>query len=227
MSGGTSHTPKIARILASLFPPTTTILSPSTTSTALDPSSLAARGAAIQASLIQEFETEDIQQSTHPMVTVTPHLRHAIGVLVISENVEKGAFKSLLEAETAVPARRAGIFATPKEGGDVIVKVCEGIRDIKVSKAPPKPNINGKAGDDDSDLDDSEDEEEETREKVWKVGKVLAETAVRGVKKGGKVEVTVNVGESLGVQITAREVGGKGGVRGNLETPKVVENGST
>lgn len=226
MSGGTSHTPKIARILTSLFSPTTSILSPSTTPTALDPSSLAARGAAIQASLIQEFEKEDIQQSTHPMVTVTPHLRHAIGVLVISENVEKGAFRSLLEAETAVPARRAGVFATPKEGGDVIVKVCEGTREIKVSKAPPKPKTNGKAQDDDSDLDDSEDDEEERREKVWKVGKVLAETAVRGVKKGGKVEVTVNVGENLGVQITAREVGGKGGVRGNLEKPAVVENGS-
>jgi len=61
---------------------------------------------------------------------------------------------------------------------------------------------------------------------VWKVGKVLAETAVRGVKKGGKVEVTVNVGENLGVQITAREVGEKGGVRGNLDKPAVVENGS-
>ena len=160
------------------------------------------------------------------MVTVTPHLRYAIGVLVISENVEKGAFKCLLEAETAVPARRAGVFATPKEGGDVIIKVCEGVRDIKVSKAAPKPKMNGKVTDDDSDLDDSEEEEEETREKVWKVGKVLAETAVRSVKKGGKVEITVNVGESLGVMITAREVGGKGGVRGNLEKPKVVENGS-
>ena len=160
------------------------------------------------------------------MVTVTPHLRHAIGVLVISENVQKGAFKSLLEAETALPARRAGIFATPKEGGDVIIKVCEGARDIKVTKAAPKPTTNGKAEEDDSDLDDSEEEEEETREKIWKVGKVLAETAVRGVRKGGKVEVTVNVGEHLGVQITAREVGGKGGVRGNLETPKTTENGS-
>ena len=226
MSGGTSHTPKIARILTSLFPPTTTILSPSTIPSALDPSSLAARGAAIQASLIQEFEKEDIEQSTHPMVTVTPHLRHSIGVLVVSENVEKGAFKSLLEAETALPARRAGVFATPKEGGDVIIKICEGTKDIKVSKAAPKSKTNGKLDDDDSDLDDSEDEEEETREKVWKVGKVLAETAIRGVKKGGKVEVTVNVGEHLGMQITAREVGGKGGVRGNLEQPKVVENGS-
>ncbi|KAL8740570.1 MAG: hypothetical protein Q9184_008473, partial [Pyrenodesmia sp. 2 TL-2023] len=82
LSGGTSHTPRIASNLRSLFPPTTTILSPSTSPTAINPSDLSARGAAIQASLIQEFEKEDIEQSTHPMVTVTPHLRRAIGVLV-------------------------------------------------------------------------------------------------------------------------------------------------
>jgi hypothetical protein len=45
----------------------------------------------------------------------------------------------------------------------------------------------------------------------------LAEAAVKGVKKGGKVEVTVNVGGDLAVQMTAREVGGKGGVRGTVE----------
>ena len=167
------------------------------------------------------------------MVTVTPHLRHAIGVLVVSESTDRGIFKPLLEAETAVPVRRIGKFATPKEGGDVIVKICEGLRDIKVSKSAPKAKTNGKAsvadaGSDSSDLEDSdeEEEEEEVREKVWKVGKVLAEAAVRGVKKGGKVEVTVNVSGELGMQLTAREIGGKGGVRGTLEKPALTENGS-
>jgi len=163
-------------------------------------------------------------------VTATPHLQHAIGVLVVSEDATRGVFKGLLERETAVPCRRAGIFAVPggRESGDVIVKVCEGVREIKVSKPEAKPKTNGKAptptgSDADS---DEEEEEEETREKVWKVGTVLAEAAVRGVKKGGKVEVTVNVGTDLGVQITAREVAGPGGVRGQLEKMKVTENGS-
>jgi len=29
------------------------------------------------------------------------------------------------------------------------------------------------------------------REKVWKVGNVLAEAAIKGVKKGGKIEVMI------------------------------------
>lgn len=192
----------------------------------MDPSSLSARGAAIQASLIQEFEKEDIEQSTHPAVTATPHLRNAIGVMVVSEDVQKGVFVALVEKETAVPCRRAGVLAVPREGGDVIVKICEGVRDIKVTKKE-KAKTNGKAASDDSDADsEEEDEDEEIREKMWKVGTVLGEAAIKDVKKGGKVEVTVNVGADLGVQITARELGGKGGVRGNLEKLKAVENGS-
>ncbi len=165
------------------------------------------------------------------MVTVTPHLRNAIGVLVVSDAEDRGIFRPLMEAETAVPTRRTCIFVTPKEGGDVLIKVCEGIRNITVSKPTPQPkaNTNGKAenagSDDDSDDEDEEEEEEQVREKGWKVGTVLAEAAVKAVKKGGKVEVTVNVGGDLTLQITAREVGGKGGVRGTVERPKVVENG--
>lgn len=236
LSGGTSHTPRIASNLRSLFPPTTAILSPSTSTTAINPSDLAARGAAIQASLIQEFEKEDIEQSTHPMVTVTPHLRRAIGVLVVSENVDKGLFKPLAEAETAVPLRRAGEFAVPRDGGAVVIKVCEGVSEIKVSNPAAKQKEGekvkrkaGSGGDDDlSDEDDTEEEPEEVRERVWKVGSVLAETAIKGVKKGGKVEVSVTVNADLSVLVTAREVGGKAGngVRGNLEKPKVLENGS-
>lgn len=109
----------------------------------------------------------------------------------------------------------------------MIIKICEGVGDIKVTKPAPKPQQNGKKdNDDDSDIDSEEDEEDQVREKVWKVGKVLAEAAVRGVKKGGKVEVMVNVGSDLGVQITAREVHGKGGIRGTLEKPATAENGS-
>ncbi len=55
---------------------------------------------------------------------------------------------------------------------------------------------------------------------------MLAEAAIVAVKKGGKVEVTINVNADLGVQITAREVDGKGGVRGNIPKPKAMENGS-
>jgi len=69
-------------------------------------------------------------------------------------------------------------------------------------------------------------QDEEIREKVWKVKTVLAEAVVKEVKKGGKIEVTINVNADLSVQITSREVDRKGGVRGNLPKPKVTENGS-
>ncbi|KAI1141055.1 HSP70-domain-containing protein [Hypoxylon sp. FL0543] len=223
LSGGTSHTPRIANNFRAIFPQTTTIQAPATSASAINPSELQARGAALQASLIQEYESDDIEQSTHPAVTTVKHVTNAIGVISLSEQGEE-TFTPIIAPETAVPARRTVHIAAPENGGNVLVKVVEGNTHIKVTKPEPKPKENGKKEDDeededDSDFDDSDEEEEEHREKVWKIGSTLAEAAVRDVKKGGKVEVTINVAGDLAVTITAREVGGKGGVRGNLKAP--------
>ncbi|KAH7405752.1 Hsp70 protein-domain-containing protein [Phaeosphaeria sp. MPI-PUGE-AT-0046c] len=218
LAGGNSHTPKVASALRSGFPETTTILAPSTSATAINPSELAVRGAAIQASLVQEFELEDVEQSTHPMVTVTPHLTTAVGVLCISGEESSGVFHAIVDAETPLPVRRTATIATPREGGDVLIKLAEGLRHIKVTKLEPKPKKEASDDDEDnSDSDDESDEEEELREKTWKVGKVLSEAAIRGVKKGGKVEVQINIGADLSVNAIFREVGGKGGVRGIVQ----------
>ncbi|OAR05670.1 hypothetical protein LLEC1_05782 [Akanthomyces lecanii] len=210
MCGGTSHTPRVASNLANIFPETTTILAPATSTVAINPSELQARGAALQASLIQEYEAADIEQSTHAAVTTVKHITNAIGVVTIGANGE--TFTPVMQAETAVPARRTIHVPAPKNGGDVLIKVVEGGTHIKVTKAEPKPEQNGDE-DDESDFD-SEEEDEETREKLWKIGSPLAEAAVKGVK--GKVEVTINVLGDLSVTVTAREVGGKGGVRGTI-----------
>ncbi|OAQ68588.1 hsp70 protein domain-containing protein [Pochonia chlamydosporia 170] len=219
MCGGTSHTPRIANNLRNIFPESTKIFAPATSVTAINPSEAQARGAALQASLIQEYEANDIEQSTHPAVTTVKHISNAIGVVTTTPEGEE-TFTPVMQAETAAPARRTVHIAAPKEGGDVLIKVVEGGTHIKVTKPEPKakePVANGdKDSDDDSDFDDSDEEEEEKREKIWKLGNQLAEAAIKGVKKGGKVEVTVNVLADLSVTITAREVGGKGGVRGNL-----------
>lgn len=223
LSGGTAHTPRIAANLASIFPQTTTILAPSTTATAVNPSELQVRGAALQANLIQEFEAEDIQQSTHAAVTTVPHVTNAIGVVTLSENGTE-IFTPIIAPETAVPARRTVHVDAPKAGGDVLVKIAEGNTHISVTKPEPKPakaeeSKQAKVEDDDeddSDSDDEEEEEEEKREKVWKIGATLAEAAVRGVKDGAKVEVTINILADLSVTIQTREVGAKGGVRGTL-----------
>lgn len=232
MSGGTSHTPKIAQLLQNIFPEKTTILAPSTSATAINPSDLAARGAAYQASLIQEFDREDIEQSIDPVVTVTPHISNTIGVQLVSidESAEDAIFRPLVNAETALPARRIAQYAVPKEGGDVLIRVCEGAREIKVTKPEPKPKEEKEADEDaeeDEDSDfDSEEEEEEIREVIWKATKPIAEIAVKDVKAGGKVEVMININSDLGMQITAREVGAKGGVRVAVEALKATENGS-
>ncbi|KAJ4263951.1 Hsp70 protein that interacts with Zuo1p [Fusarium torreyae] len=216
LSGGTSHTPRIANNLRGIFPESTAIEAPATSVTAINPSELLARGAALQASLIQEYEAADIEQSTHPAVTTVKHISNAIGVITVGADGED-VFTPVIAPETAAPARRTVHIPAPKEGGDVLIKIVEGNTHIKVTKPEPKAKAeNGDKDEDDSDFDESDDEEEETREKVWKIGNPLAEAAIKGVKAGGKVEVTINVLADLGVTVTTREVGGKGGVRGNI-----------
>ncbi|EGR49994.1 uncharacterized protein TRIREDRAFT_22013 [Trichoderma reesei QM6a] len=217
MCGGTSHTPRIATNFQSIFPESTVILAPATSTAAINPSELQARGAALQASLIQEYDAADIEQSTHPAVTTVKHISNAIGVVTVNAEGED-VFTPVMQAETAVPARRTVHIAAPAEGGDVLVKVVEGGTHIKVTKPEPKARVEDVPEDED-DSDFEEEEEEEKREKIWKIGSPLAEAAVRGVSKGGKVEVTINVAGDLSVTVTAREVGGKGGVRGNLQAP--------
>lgn len=208
LSGGTAHTPKIASNLRSHFPESTTVTAPSTSATAVNPSELSARGAAIQASLISEFEQSDIESSIEPVVTVAPHTPSAIGLAT-----ENDGFTVIIPADTPVPARRTAQIAVPA-GGDVLLRLAEGTREIKVTTE--QPAANGSKDAEDSDDDDSDDEPEEVREKVFKAGKTLAEAGVRGVKKDGKVEVQVNVGADLTLTFVAREVGGKGGVRGTI-----------
>ena len=222
LSGGASHTPRIANNMSGLFPESTKILAPATSTASLNPSELAARGAAIQASLVQEFEKDDIDQSTHEMVTVTPHLTSSIGLHITGQ--PEDAFTIVIPPATAVPARRTTTVSAP--AGDVVVRICEGEREIKVTKPEPKSKQNGdKEDEDEDDSDEDEEEEEDIREKTWKARKPLAEVALKDLKKGGKVEVTIHVDADLAVSVTARQVGGKGGVRGTLPKPEVVENG--
>lgn len=216
LAGGTGNTPRIATNLASIFPETTTIVAPATSATAINPAELSVRGAALQASLVQEFEAEDIEQSTHPAVSTVKHITNSIGVLTAGPSGDE-VFTPIVAPDTAVPARRTIQFPAPKDGGDVLIKVVEGNTHIKVTQPEPKAKA-AENGDKDSDDEDSDsDDEEEKREKEWKVGDVLAEAALRGVKKGGKVEVTVNVMADLGVTVSIREVGDKGGVRGSIK----------
>jgi molecular chaperone DnaK (HSP70) len=228
LSGGTSHTPKIAKSIEALFPESTQVLAPALSPTALNPSELSARGAALQASLIQEFEKEDIDQSTHEMVTVTPHLTAAIGYQVTKQ--PEDSFTVIVPPDTAVPARRTKLIDGLE--GDVLVRIIEGERAIKVTQPEPKPKpeTNGTKEDEDDEDEDDEDEDdepEEIREKIWTPKRALAEFIFKGLKKGSKVEVTVNVDAELSLSVAARQVGGKGGIRGEIKSAETThQNGS-
>jgi molecular chaperone DnaK (HSP70) len=219
LAGGTSNIPRVAANLVGIFPATTKILAPSTDPKAINPSELQVRGAALQASLIYQYEADDIEQASHAAVTTVPHTSNAIGVLATVAGSDEETFVPVIVAETAVPARRTVQVAVPGDGGDVLVKVVEGGTHIKVTKPEPKPKAEkaeGEEEEEEEDSDEEEEEEEDLRERIWKVGDVLAEAAVRGTAKGAKVEVTINMLPDLSVTITAREVGAKGGVRGTL-----------
>lgn len=228
LSGGTSHTPKIAANMRNIFTsPKTTIFAPSTMPSAINPSELQARGAALQASLAKGYDLKELKIDIDSAVRSSLHLSKAIGVLSISDDTEMGLFVPIFLAETSVPAQRVIRIETPEEDGDFLIKIVEGESYIKVFKPearvePQKTKKDEDNEDHDSDSDsEEEEEEEESREYAWKVGQVLAEAAVRGVSKGGKIDVTISIGADLSVSVNCREVGKKfgAGVCGTLNAP--------
>ncbi|EPS42596.1 hypothetical protein H072_3364 [Dactylellina haptotyla CBS 200.50] len=220
LAGGSSHTPKIASRINQIFPASTVVQAPSTMPTALNPAELCARGAAIQASLIAEFEAEDIEQSTHPAVTVTPHLAKSLGVVIAAPEGDAGKAEDkvyvFLESETAVPARRTATFVGSKTGGDILIKIVEAKRE-SVDVTPPKEEkVNGVDDEDEDDDDDDDEEDIKIFKRVTEVERVLAEALLKDVKKGAKIEVMLNVAGDLTLTLTARVVGSQGGVRGTI-----------
>lgn len=187
--GGVSNTPKIASNLEALFPESTTITKVS------NPELLIARGAALQAALIESFDEEEIKESLQPIVLNTQHLSKAIGIVDA-----EGAFVPILKAETTYPIRRSIQIDAPN--GDVLVTVVEGEHHIKETVLEPP----AKTADEEDDEDDYSDEEPEVvREKHYAPSTKLAQLAVRGVK-AGKVEVTVNISKDGVLTVSAREL---------------------
>lgn len=226
VSGGTAHTPRIAQNLQRVFPESTKIIAPATDTAAVNPSELTARGAALQAYLVQDFDREDVEQSTHPGVTVTPHLGQTLGLVVPGADGTE-TFRPVLQAETPLPVRRTMTFTLggASETG-ALLRLCEGIREIKVTAPPPRPAKPETEDEDDEDDDDDEEDDEPTREKLWKVGAIVGELALRDVKKGAKITVQISVGVDLDITVSAMEVGaGKAGVRGQIPGQGGAANG--
>lgn len=223
LSGGSAHTPRIAVNMSTLFGEHASVVAPSTLPSATNPSELQARGAALQANLVRDFDAEEIEQSAHSAVSTVQHTSLAVGVIATPLSAgadgETEVFTPIILAESAVPVRRAILLAGPKEGGDVLLKFAEGSTHVHTI-TPAKKEAKSKADDDSDDSDDSdfdsEDDEEEQRKKGWKVQGLLAEAALRGVKPGAKIEVAISIRADMAVSFTAREVGGKAAVRGSF-----------
>lgn len=92
-----------------------------------------------------------------------------------------------------------------------------------MTKPEKKPSNGVKDDEDDDDSEEEEEEPEDVRNRVFKVDRVIAEAAIKEVKKGARIEVTVNVTDDLSLVVAARVVGGQQGVRGSVDGPKKAE----
>lgn len=184
--GGTAHTPKLASNISFKFPSTTVIRSPTTTSPSLNPSELSSLGAAVQASLIADYEEEEVIEGTQPIITSAPHLAVPIGVK------QGDNFITVIDAFTPLPSRRTiDISHTASK-----IEIYEGKLDVKTTTlAAPEP--------DSEDEDDEPLEPEIVKSRLIVPNTKIAEVEVSGTQ-GQKVAVTVQVDVDFKVIVSAR-----------------------
>jgi molecular chaperone DnaK (HSP70) len=203
--GGTASLAKLSTTLQSAFP-TPTIVLPVT----YNPSELIARGAAIQSSLISSYDPPTISEAIHPVVTIVPHLLRPLGLKLQTSHLDV-----ILEGDTALPCRGKREYLS-QEGGDVVLRVYEGRRETEVVTTPPTPPPEG---------EEEEEEEEVVKRRVVVPEREVAWCRVRGVRRGGRVEVQVQVDGEGRVTIVGREVGRKeGGITKGVVEPATEQN---
>ncbi|EDK47435.1 conserved hypothetical protein [Lodderomyces elongisporus NRRL YB-4239] len=193
--GGCAHTPKLASSISYLFPASTKVIAPSLVTKASNPSELVARGAALQAALIEGFDQEEINESLQPIVVNTQHLLKPIGI-----KDADGKFVPILVAETAYPIKRS-LEVTNGENSTVSIQLYEGKRTVKETVVE-----NAHDDEEDSEDEDSEEEPEIEREVVYEAGDLLAELSLSDLKPNAKVEVTVNITQNGVLHLTGREL---------------------
>ena len=94
----------------------------------------------------------------------------------------------------------------------MVLQVFEGRRETEIVPTPPTPPPED---------DDREVEEEIVRRRIVVPERGIAMIRVKGVKKGGKVEVQIQVDSEGQVVIVAREIGRKdGGITKGVVEPQ-------
>ncbi|KAK6199432.1 regulator protein [Scheffersomyces amazonensis] len=193
--GGVSNTPKLASNIQFIFPESTTVVAPSLDAKAINPSELVARGAALQASLIESFDDEEIKESLQPIVVNTQHIIKPIGIKDAS-----GKFHPLLVAETAYPIKKS-LQVTNGESSSILIELYEGKRTIKETVIEPT-----KDEDDSEDEEDSDEEPEIVKELVYEAGDKLATLSLKDLKPNSQLEVTVNITQNGVLHFSGREL---------------------
>lgn len=187
--GGTSNIPKVASNLATIFSEDIEIHAPSFDSKLPNPNELNCRGAAIQASLIESYDKEEISESLTPVVVNAQHTSKPIGV-----KDAEGNFITILPRETAYPIKKTVTFESGAD--DVYVELYEGERNVKETVIEADPL---------SDEEDSEEEEPEIIKEVeYLPGSLLAQVGLKGLGAGKKVDVIVNINKDGKLEVTAR-----------------------
>lgn len=193
--GGSSFIPKVAANLEAVFPESVSIISPYTPK-AIDPVDLIARGAALQASLIESYDSIDINEALKPVILNTQHLTKSLG-LVDGE----GKFVQILRSETAVPIRRSIKVSAPK--GEALISIYEAERDIKETTIEPEPREANEEDDEESDW--SDDEPEIVREKIYVPKTKIADLVVDVTSDNAQVEITIDINKESKLTIFAKE----------------------
>ncbi|GME78313.1 unnamed protein product [Ambrosiozyma monospora] len=187
--GGSSNIPKLASNIQFIFPESTVVQAPSLDSKLDNPNELTSKGAALQASMIESFDAEEIAESLQPVVVNTFHVVKPIGI----KNSD-GEFVQIISRETAYPIRKT--ITLEASADNILIELYEGKRTIKETVIEAEKY---------SDDEDSEEEEPEiVKELKYIPGELLGQLAVRGAGKGNKVEVIVNITRDGKLQITAR-----------------------
>ncbi|CAH2355604.1 ribosome-associated complex subunit Ssz1p [[Candida] railenensis] len=192
--GGSSNTPKLASNVSLIFPESTVVVAPSLSTKALDPAELICRGAALQASLIESFDEDEVKESLQPVVVNTQHLTNPIGI-----KDAEGNFQSILVAETAYPIKKS-LEVTNGSESSVIIELYEGKRTVKETV------IEAEQDEDDSDDDYSDEEPEVKKEVVYECGELLSELCLKDLKPNSKLEVIVNITQNGTLHVSGREL---------------------
>jgi len=149
------------------------------------------------------------------VVTIVPHLLRPLGLKLHNSHLDV-----ILEGDTALPCRGKREYQV-QTGGDVVLRVYEGRRETEVVVTPPTPPPEGQ----EDGLDEEEEEEEVLKRRIVVPEKEVAWCRVAGVRKGGRIEVQIQVDAEGRVTIVGREVGRKdGGITKGVVEPVPTQN---